>query len=403
MLLNTHRNIFSSLCIAVLCISFSALSYAQVSVIKKAGGFRGNPSLSFTGLSGDVGASAAISSDLKSCGWFDLMTGTADYSVSGTASGGKLSISVKDRSGRSFSFAMKYNPSSPRQSAHIAVDTILKTVFSDYKVKGICSSKVAFCVETRRGIKEVYIADFDGKNVTPVTRSNSLSVEPDWVSGKMNLVYTKYGRSSTSIVETDPASRRSRILAQYPGLNSGGAMSPNGRSLALTLSLGGQVDLYVKTFGRNGQMKLTSGSSVEASPCWSPDGRQVCFVSDMAGRPKLFMVKAGGGGLRPVPSTGSEAVSPDWNSANKIVYSAKTGSTYKIAVTDLSTGQSTVVANGGGDWESPSWAPDNRHIICSRTVNGKASLYIIDSWSGKSREFARAAGDLTLPSWSNLY
>jgi len=407
-------------CVTALLIGLFALQgmvlNAQVEVRKKASGFAGNPTLMFKGINGDTALASAVNSNLAKCGWFKVVKGYADYTVSGSASQGSLTMSILDKGSRSFNMSIRYDSRDPRRTAHIVVDSILKRLFADSKVQGICSSKVAFCVETRKGIKEIYVADFDGMNVTPVTQSNTLSVEPDWVPGKMNLVYTKYGRSFTDIVETDLVTKRSRRIAQYPGLNSGAAISPDGKTIALTLSRDGQVELYKKPIDKRGQQRLTSSRSVEASPCWSPDGRMICFVSNKSGRPKLYITGANGQGSRVVSTIGEEAVSPDWNYANKIVYAARIGSNYKIAVADVATGQSRLIVGGvdtsngnltvkgsGGDWESPSWAPDNRHVICSRTVAGKSSLVVIDSWSGDYREFVRSPNNLTLPSWSNLY
>ena len=391
----------AALIVLLVCVSFN--SQAQVTIVKKASGFAGNPTLMFKGISGDRGIAAAVSADLLMCGWFNVVKGYADYTISGTAKAGNLHLSVIDKGSRSFSLDIHFDSKDPRKSAHLAVDSILKRIFSDSGMKGICSSKIAFCVETRKGIKEIYVADYDGQNVTAVTNSNTLSVEPDWVPGKKNLVYTKYGRAVTDIVETDLTSKRSRRIAQYPGLNSGGAISPDGKTIALSLSRDGQVELYTKPMDKRGQKRLTNSRSVEASPCWSPDGRMICYVSNKSGRPKLYLMGADGRGSRAVDTVGIEAVSPDWNDVNKVVYAARVGSTYKIAVADILTGQSIVIVNDGGDWESPSWAPDNRHIIASRTLGGKSSLVIIDSWSGKIRIFVSSANNLTLPSWSNLY
>ncbi len=372
---------------------------AQVVVVKDAVGFKGNPKLIFNGISGDPVISNAVKSDLKMCGWFDLVSsGQADYKINGSATGNQAKVSVLEDGGSSFSMSVNYNSSNPRQAAHKIVDAIVKKLF---KENGICSTKIAFCAETKSGVKEIYLSEFDGKNYKPLTKSNTLSVEPDWVPGKNNLIYTRYGKSYTYIIEKDLSKKKSRVLTKYPGLNCGGAISPNGRLLALTLSIDGNVELYTKNMNRKGQKRLTRGRSVEASPCWSPDGRMICYVSDVMGKPRLFVVNADGSGFRQIGTKGSEAVSPDWNSKGKIVFAAKKGNSYQLAVTDLS-GEASYVTNSAGDWESPSWMPDNRHIICSRTLNGKSALYMVDSFSGKETLLLSTNANLTLPSCSNL-
>ena len=64
------------------------------------------------------------------------------------------------------------------------------------------------------------------------------------------------------------------------------------------------------------------------------------------------------------------------------------GSEYQIAELDMKdkNAKMKLLTKVSGDWESPSWLADGRHIICSRKHNGKQSLYMIDSWYGRARE-----------------
>jgi TolB protein len=270
-----------------------------------------------------------------------------------------------------------------------------------FGVKGLCSSKIVFCGEISKGKKEIFTCGFDGQDISQATRDNSLSVEADWMPGNSGIVYTKYSKMFTDIVEYNLSSRRSRRLAQFPGLNSGAAVSPDGKIFALILSRDRQVELYIKSLNGKEFRRLTNGAAVEASPCWSPSGDRICFVSDTGGKPQLYITGAGGGKQIKLPTIGDEAVSPSWSSDNKIAYSAKTGKNYSIAIYDLNGKEPhKVVTNAAGDWESPSWAPDCRHIVCSRTSGGRSELYLIDTWTGKTRPLLRTGVNITMPSWS---
>ena len=59
----------------------------------------------------------------------------------------------------------------------------------------------------------------------------------------------------------------------------------------------------------------------------------------------------------------------------------------------------TIVTNAAGDWESPSWGPDGRHVVCSRFLNGRRELYMVDTRHGKLRPITQN-GNHSLPSWS---
>jgi TolB protein len=212
-----------------------------------------------------------------------------------------------------------------------------------------------------------------------------------------------YGNSYTDIVETEVANFRTRRLAQFPGLNVGAAAAPNGKVLALILSRDNQVELYVKNIGNAGMKRLTTGKAVESSPCWSPDGGRICFVSDMGGRPNLYLIGATGGGMTRVPTQGSESASPSWSADNQIAYSAKMGGSYVIAVLDLKgKDPHRIVTTGGGDWSNPSWAPDNRHLVCTRSGGRRSELFVLDTWTGKTRQLLGSKYNCFTPNWSNL-
>ena len=61
-----------------------------------------------------------------------------------------------------------------------------------------------------------------------------------------------------------------------------------------------------------------------------------------------------------------------------------------------------VVTQTAGDWESPSWAPDARHVVCSRTQGRRSTLMVVDTWTGKTRELFNTRYNLTMPDWSDL-
>jgi len=384
---------------AFLAVAAFVPAQAQVTVVKSWSDK--NPKLIFKGVSGNDQMSKAVLSDLQNCGWFDVVTsGTPDFIVSGTASGNSVNLVLANGAGTPMGTYSGSDAASASTASHRAVDAILKKNFG----VSICCSRIAFCVETGRGIKEIYIADYDGQNARQLTRNNSLSVEPDWGHNSKSIVYTYYNRSSTDVVELDLGSNRTRRLTQLTGLNAGGAISPNGQSLAAILSLNDMVDLYVKPVSGGAPRRLTSGKAVEASPCWSPDGGQICFVSDQgSGRPKLYTISPSGGSISRVPTIGSEAASPSWSNDGKIAYSAKVGN-YTIAVHDPSGKfPAKSIIETSGDWDTPSWAPDNRHLVATRKAGDTTTIYVIDTWTGKNRPVFSGRMNTSYPSWSELY
>ena len=371
----------------------------QVTVVKHA--LAMNPKLYFSSISSNAEFSSYIKSNLKNCGWFTFVSSSssAKYKVTGKVENGRASLSVTGAS--SFSLSMNVDEKNKRRTAEHLVDAVLKKIFN---IPGICSSKIAFVAQSGK-IKEIYECRYDGSNVKQLTNNRSLSLEPNWSRDNKFLVYTYFHNNYTDVVGLNLSDRKTYKLADFPGLNMGGTISPNGKYLAVVLSRDKQVELYVKKISGSGLKRLTHDDAVEGSPCWSPNGLKICFVSDKSlRRPRLYIVDVNSGKTSQIHTVGSETVSPDWSFvANKIVYSARFGKQFTLAVYDLKTKKSsTVKINAAGNWMSPSWAPDGRHVVCSRVLDYYSQLYIVDTWTGKAKKLLNTKMDLSSPSWSGL-
>ena len=381
--------------------SISVFVSAQVEV--SISGKKGDDSLVFQNFNGSAEMRSQVERDLRNCGWFEIQQrGVANFIVSGSSSGNQVTLVLSDGAGAEIT-RVTARGATPAEASHRAVDALLKFI---YKVDGICSSKIVFTAEISPGQKEVYICDYDGRNFKRITRNRGLSLDPVWSPDGRSIVYSYIGKAYTVLMQHDIRSGKARQLAKFKGLNAGGAISPDGAYVALVLSKDNQVDLYVRPLNGGTLRRLTRDKAVEASPCWSPDGRSICYVSDAGtGRPRLYIISVSGGRPRRLSgSFASESVSPSWGKDGKITYSGKAGN-FSVFVADPNgvaartpRQQLGQITRTGGDWESPSWAPDNRHLVCSH--NG--GLFIVDTWTGKSRQIVGGKSKCTLPDWSPL-
>ena len=380
---------------------FTSAFIASAQVDVTVSGKKGDDTLIFRSFKGSEDMRRQIEKDLRNCGWFEILkNGVSTFMIDGSATGTNVTLDLKDGAGVKLATVRAIGGTNA-EASHKAVDSILKLL---YKVDGICDTKITFTAEIAPLRKEIYTCDYDGTNFKRVTRNNGLSLDPVWAPSGNSIVYSYIGNAFTTLMEQDIRTGKSRQLARFSGLNAGGAISPDGSKIALILSKDNQVDLYLRATNGGPLKRLTKDKAVEASPCWSPDGTKICFVSDSGyGRPRLHVISVNGGRSARLPGVlGSESVSPDWSSDGKVVYSAKLGN-YTICVADPAGAAEKeprqkvgLIASQGGDWESPSWAPDNRHVVCSR--NG--GLYIVDTWSGKNRQIVGGRSKCTLPDWS---
>jgi len=59
----------------------------------------------------------------------------------------------------------------------------------------------------------------------------------------------------------------------------------------------------------------------------------------------------------------------------------------------------TPVVADGADNEGPSWAPDGRHLVFTKTVNWRPRLYLLDVMTREQIQLPAIEGDASEPAW----
>ena len=376
-------------------------SFGQEVTVRKAASDL-NPPLYIADVKAPGPIQTQLRSTLRRSNWFKIVKTPskaryvlrASYART-TAAVVKMRLSAGD--GQVLSFKEIGRGADADRVVYAAVDTLIEKLFDN---PGPCNSRIAF-VLGQKGRKEIFTCNFDGTAPRQLTRNGTISTEPAWGPHGEQLVYTLYNRNRTAIILVDTKRRRQRHIAGFRGLNSGASIAPGGGRIALCLSLNDQVDLYSVSMTGEPEKRLTNGPAVESSACWNPNGRRLCYVSDRAGRPHLYLRALGGGRSTRLVTDNAEQVSPDWSSiSGKICFSTRKGGRYVIAVTDPGApgDKAKVVTSGQGDWESPSWAPDGRHVVCIHTYAGRRRLVMVDTLSGRVIPILQKQ-NISLPSW----
>ena len=348
-------------------------------------------SLAVTPLGGSSGdaVTSVLRHDLDLAGWFQLVPeARASYLVGGSASGGALQGKVTDSRG-SIVLAKTYT-GSHREVAHQFADDVVETLTSNL---GMATTKIAF-VATASGSKEIYLADYDGKNSRRLTSDESISVAPSLGPGAAQLVYTGYLGGYPDVYLIDLASGARKKVVSSPGTNSGAAISPDGRGMALTMSKDGNPEIYLTSLRGGSARRLTRTRGVESSPTWSPDGRQLIYSSDEGGRPQLFRIAAGGGASRRVGGGFAYCTDPSWSpDGKKVAYTVRSGGSFSVAVMELGGGGGRIVASG----QNPVWGRNARHLI----YNLGSNLNLLDLQSGRITTIVSGLGKVSEPTWSH--
>ena len=183
----------------------------------------------------------------------------------------------------------------------------------------------------------------------------------------------------------------------YPG-----AWSPDGSRIAFSSSKDGNAEIYVMDRDGSRVERLTDHPGIDVSPTWSPTGREIAFTSDRSGSPQVYVMDADGLNLTRISLRGSYNAEPSWSPSmefSEIAYASRIrGAVFDIVILDLLTKQIRQITNQRGLNESPSWAPNGRHLAFASTRAGDSQIFTVNRDGSNIRQLT-FEGMSTTPSW----
>jgi TolB protein len=331
-------------------------------------------------------------------------------SVQKTGTGIHVEARLLDARSKRIAFGRTYDGSAanPRLYAHTISDDLHQ---QQRALRGVARTRLTFDSDRdgerlggtieNRGVKEIYISDYDGENQRRVTTQRSLNINPAWSPDARSIAYTSYRHGPPAIFVSNIYQGTLEEVTKGPGESWLPAWSPDGTRLCFTSTRDGNAELYVVNRDGSNLRRLTNHPGIDTTPTWSPLGTQIAFTSDRTGTPQIYIIGADGLGLRKITSE-AYADRPTWSPApyNEIAYAARTGPGNDIKVLDLATSQVRQLTFGEGTNESPAWAPNGRHLAFTSTRAGKTQVFII-ARDGKDLKQITRTGNNYQPNWSN--
>ncbi|MDH4184222.1 MAG: Tol-Pal system beta propeller repeat protein TolB, partial [Nitrospinota bacterium] len=346
----------------------------------------------------------------------DRKNGTVDYDAWKTISSnflvkGKIipedetkiavEVVVYDLQRRQMDFGKRYTGpvSMYRQILHQFSDDFLYRYAGE---TGVARSKMLF-ISAVRGRKELMVVDYDGDNPRQLTTERTLVLSPAWNHANKNLaLFTTYRYRNPDLYVMDLTNMQRYPLSTAVGLNSTGDWSPDGTRVAFALSKQGNTDIYIVNADGRGLTRLTSERSAELNPSWSPDGQKLAFTSDMGGTPQIYIMNSDGTGRERFSYTGRYCDGAAWSpKGDMIAYASLVYDNFDIVVQQIRDRAAQIITEGygKGNSESPSWAPDGRHLAFSSTNSGNRQLYISGLTGGAPLPITNLPGGGSQPSW----
>lgn len=288
-----------------------------------------------------------------------------------------------------------------RRAAHQVSDIIYEKLTGE---RGAFTTSVAYVTAAGQGNARRYslwIADADGHGAQSMMRSREPILSPAWSPDGTRIAYASLEDSGHQVVfvQEVASGRRDKISARK-GLNGAPAWSPDGQSLAVSLSKDGNAEVYVIDLASKKLKRLTRHWAIDTEPTWMPDGKSIVFTSDRGGRPQLYQVPSKGGRAKRLTFEGKynakPAVSQD---GKKLAMVHRIDGNYRVAVMDLESGNLRVLTDGTLD-ESPSFAPNGSMVIYATSSGNRGILKAVSVDGGIHQRLTVPEGDVREPAWS---
>jgi TolB protein len=298
-------------------------------------------------------------------------------------------------------FATEYRApiAEARRLAHRIADDVLRKA----GLLGVAQTQIAY--SSRRGTeprRTIGRMDYDGARQRQVG-AGFLELAPRWSPEGDSILYVSYARRGVlPVLALATGGPNPRALFESEAMVFPGCWSPDGSKIAFSSSKDGNPEIYV--MDRDGARfeRLTDHPGIDVSPTWSPTGREIAFTSDRSGSPQVYIMDADGLNLTRISLRGSYNAEPAWSPSmefSEIAYASRVqGAVFDIVIHDLLTKQIRQITGERGLNESPSWAPNGRHLAFASTRTGDSQIFTVNRDGSNIRQLT-FEGMSTTPSW----
>jgi TolB protein len=293
-------------------------------------------------------------------------------------------------------------PDNWRRIAHLISDAIYQRITGE---KGYFDTRIVFISESGPATnrkKRLAVMDEDGANPKFLT-SGYLVLTPRFNPTAQMIAYMSYISGKPRVYLFDMESGRQEMLGQFTNMTFSPRFSPDGNKVVMTLEQGGNSDIYVMDLRTRSISRLTSDPSIDTSPSFSPDGSQIVFESDRGGSQQIYVMGADGSNPHRISFGQGKNGTPVWSPRGDLIaFTKQAGGAFRIGVMRPDGSGERLLSNGWED-EGPTWAPNGRVLMYSRTLRGGhgSQIWSVDV-TGRNEQRVSTPGGASDPAWSPL-
>lgn len=349
----------------------------------------------FTGGTGES-ARNALNQELIASHEFTVVANEADadYVVTGSSVGGRVSGNVKNREDKQL-FERNYAAPGLDENLKALADDLIYAITGK---PGLATSRIVF-VSDKSGSRQIYICDANGQDVQQVTHDAHGAVAPSLSPDSSMVAFTSYGNGYPVVQLVDLGAGWERTVTDTPGSSFGAAFAPDGARLAVVMSFLGNPEIFVTNLNTNTAACISDSVGAPSSPSWHPSGKQLIFSDDHGQGSKLYIAEVPSGDVKGAKlfrwnTRYRSCTDPEWSpDGQSVAFTAQKGGDSAVVVKGYPEGGTRVVQGGGAS--HPSWSPNGRFL----TYVQQGTLYIHDLNTGNRRAVLSGYGRISEPRW----
>jgi TolB protein len=336
-----------------------------------------------------------------------LVTGQAVMQPDGRL---KVDFRLWDIFGESQMVGLQYmtTPENWRRIAHLVSDAIYERITGE---KGYFDTRIVFIAESGSKLnrrKRLAVMDQDGANPVFLTQGDYLVLTPRFNPSAQMIAYMSYIQARPRVYLFDLETGRQEMLGNFPNMTFSPRFSPDGKSVVMALETNGNSEIYAMDLATRTSKRLTNDPGIDTAPSFSPDGRQITFESNRGGSQQIYVMNADGSNVHRISFGEGKNGTPVWSPRGDLIAFTKiTPNYFGVGVMRPDGSGERLLTHGWQD-EGPTWAPNGRVIMYTRTLQagpggagGGSQIWSIDI-TGRNERRVLSPGDASDPAWSPL-